>query len=353
MIKINNKVTKVLFFIFSLILLFAFQRTNFDTVKSTINMFLSSIMPSLFPFILFTNVIINSDLIFSLTSCFKEYKYIVSCIIVGFLCGYPMGAKITYKYFMENKLSINQVKFLMSFCNNCNPIFILSTIGICVFNNMYIGIILCISHYVSALIIGFYHFAHNNIIHENKEKSNNIKQNNIKTLHKSFFEIIDTSIKSSFVVIGNIFAFILIFNLVFTIIENILLHLNVNSSIVYTLSSLFEVTNGAKMLYLNSNLDFKLLTCIISFLLGFSGMSILFQIYSCIYKSKISLLYIIKYKVIQGFLSFVITYILLHLENNCNISIEFIKNLTSSSYFVIFSCLLFIVTYTIKKVTQK
>ena len=354
MIKINKKTTSVILLIICLLFLFAFQQTNYITVKNTVTIFLNSVLPSLFPFILFTNVLIHSDTISQVTSIFKKFSNIISVIIIGFLCGYPMGAKITYKYYLDGKISKKQAYFLMSFVNNCNPIFILSTIGICVFNNIYIGLILCISHYLSSLIIGFIYFTHNSIIHEIEEKSNIFKQNSFKKLHKSFFEIVDDSIKSSFIVLGNILAFILIFNLIFAAIENILLKLNISPNIIYTLSSIFEVTNGCRLIYLNSTLNTNLVIAIISFALGFSGFSIIFQIYSCIYKAGIKLTHIVKYKLLQGMLSFFITYIILMLKDNTikNINLD-LFNFNAASYFILFASLLFIFVYAIKKVTQK
>lgn len=359
MIKFNNKISKLVILIIGLLSLFIFQESNFLTVKNTVNIFFSSVLPSLFPFILFTNIIINCDLISSITNIFKKYSHLISIIIIGFLCGYPMGAKITYKYYIDGKITKKQANFLMSFANNCNPIFILSTIGICIFNNIHVGIILCISHYISALVIGFAYFTHNNIIHEDSQKSNSFKKNGFKNLHKSIFEIIDDSIKSSFVVLGNIFAFIVIFNIIFAAIETILIKLDVSNSLIYSLSALFEVTNGCRLIYLNSNLDFNIIICLISFMLGFSGLSIIFQIYSCIYKANIKVYHIIKYKLIQGIISFAITYIILKFKNikttNISLSSSLSNTLefTSSSYFIIFVSILFVLVFAIKKVTQK
>ena len=353
MITLNKKYIKISIFIICLVLLFAFQKTNYLSVKSTVEIFLSSVLPSLFPFILFTNIITKSNIINLITSIFKKFNNIMSVIIIGFLCGYPMGAKTTYEYYENNKITKKQAYFLMSFANNCNPIFILSTIGICVFNNLSIGIILCISHYLSALLIGIIYFLHNNIIHENVGKSNIINKNKGKILHKNVFEIVDESIKSTLIVLGNIFSFILIFNLLFSIIETILLKLNIQNSIIYTLSALFEVTNGCRLIYLNSGLLLNMIICITSFMLGFSGFSIIFQVFSCIYKANIKLSHIIKYKLIQGILSFIITYFIVNIKNIPNKCTINLSNFSTTSYFIIIVSLLFIFVYSLKKVTQK
>lgn len=351
MIKLNNTFFKIFLLSFCLLTIFAFQKTNYLCIKNTISVFLESVMPSLFPFILFTNILILSDTASLITKFSKKYGYILYAGFIGFLCGYPMGAKATYALYSQGNLSKKQTRFLMSFANNCNPIFIMSTIGLCVLNNITLGLLLLISHYVSAIIICTFNFFYNDIIHENVKNSNSFSKDIDKKLHKSIFEIIDTSIKSTFITLGNILGFILIFNLLFSAIEKILLNFNVSSNIIYIISPLFEVTNGTRLLYLNTDYNFNILIAAISFMLSFSGLSIIFQIYSCIYKSGIKIWHIIKYKFIQGVLSAIITYMLL---NICNTNVgrsNILPNFNSASYFLIIASCLFIFSSIIKKVT--
>ncbi len=353
MIKFNKKIIKYIIFSLCLFCIFAFQKSNYICIKNTITVFLESVMPSLFPFILFTNIIISCDVSKIINSIFKKNGNLLYAGIIGFLCGYPMGAKATYSLYSENKISKKTANFLMSFANNCNPIFIISTIGICVLNNMYLGILLLFSHYLAALIICIINFTHNNIIHENANFSNSFKENNGKKLHKSMFESIDLSIKSTFITLGNILAFIIIFNLVFSVIETVLIKLNISKNIIYTLSGLFEVTNGTRLFFLNTNFNFNLTIAIISFMLSFSGFSIIFQIYSCIYKIPIKLWHLIKYKLIQGIISGIITYLLLNILTQKN-SLNFnIINFNTTSYFIMLVSLLFTIVFTLKKVTRK
>lgn len=310
-------------------------------------------MPSLFPFILFTNILIQSDISKLITKISKKYGNLIYAGIIGFLCGYPMGAKATYSLYSENKITKKQANFLMSFANNCNPIFVISTIGICILDNVSIGILLLFSHYIAALIICIINFAHNDIIHENIRNSNSFNENIDKKLHKSFFETIDLSIKSTFITLGNILAFIIIFNLIFSIIETILLKLNISKDIIYSLSGLFEVTNGSRLIYLNTNFNYNITVSLISFMLSFSGFSIIFQIYSCIYKIPIKLGHIIKSKVVQGVISALITYSILNITNLKEIKYFNISNFNTASYFVIIVSILFILVFSLKKVTRK
>lgn len=305
-------------------------------------------MPSLFPFILLTNIIILSGVSKYITKISKKYGNLLYAGIIGFICGYPMGAKATCSLYNENMITKKQAYFLMSFANNCNPIFILSTIGICVLDNISLGILLLFCHYASALIICIINFTHNDIIHENVQNLNSFSIIKDKKLHKSIFEIVDTSIKATFVTLGNILAFILIFNLFFSVFEIILLKLNISKNIIYSLSGLFEVTNGISQIYLNTELSFNTTLSIISFMLSFSGFSIIFQVYSCIYKIPIKLGHIIKWKIIQGILSSLFTYFILSIVNisKLNISMGYFN---TASYFIIIVSFLFILTISLKK----
>ena len=47
-------------------------------------------------------------------------------VAVGFLCGFPMGAKVIADLYLQNKISEKEASFLLSFCNNIGPIYFMS-----------------------------------------------------------------------------------------------------------------------------------------------------------------------------------------------------------------------------------
>ncbi|MEG2348038.1 MAG: hypothetical protein RSB67_00130 [Clostridia bacterium] len=212
---ITIKFKKVLsLFIFSIILisLFLLTKENFGCVKESIDTFLSSIFPALFPFILFTEITLQTNILDNLSKVFgiitskifKVEKIATLSILLGFLCGFPMGAKAVSNLYEKKLISKRDASKLLTFVNNCNPAFILSTIGVGIFYNLKIGIILLISHYLSAIILGF--LSCNNlipfIIHENELKLNTFNTNKLKTVKKDtnydFFYIVKISIINTF-----------------------------------------------------------------------------------------------------------------------------------------------------------
>ena len=348
---------KYFFSLVFLILIFTFQKTNFISIQTTINLFFKSVMPSLFLFILFTNVILAIDIKKPLKKIFKSNYILVYIALIGFFCGYPMGTKAASKYYDEKAINIKNIKYLMSFANNANPIYIISTIGIATLENFKLGLILALSHYLSSLTICTCYLFYKDIIHE---KSTNLKsKDNIsdKKLHKSLFEILNDSIKATYHTLSQILAYIIIFNVISQEITIVLKMINIPQNIIYIIQGLLESTKGISIIALNYNASQTITISIISFILGFSGLSIIFQIYSCIYNTKINIFHIIKYKLLQGSISFVITYILLNIKTinitDVSLTIRTQKLLNNTSTFLIITSLLFLFAANIKKVTRK
>ena len=336
-----KNIFKLLLFFTVLCLLLIFSKTNFESVKNSTNIFLSNILPSLFPFILFTEIILSSNIIdmlsnifgFITKNIFKINKNCTPAIIIGFLCGYPMGAKTITHLYNENKISREDANKLITFTNNCNPVFILSTIGISIFSNLYIGIILLSSHYISS-ICTFFFVTHTSIIHENLslEKTffkNDTTNSSKKSTELTFFEIIKTSILKSFITLGIIFGFIVLFNLGFSIINEFLTKLNISQNTISFLSGIFEVTKGSLSVYsLNLPIDLKIIA--ISFLLGFSGLCIIFQVYSVLQENKFRFKILFFSKLVQGIISAFFTFIMLKILNIQYVNLAVYNNISNT-----------------------
>ena len=314
----------ILIFLIILILLLTFSKENFLSVKKTTTTFFSSVLPSLFPFILFTEILLNCNILDSVSNylgkitskIFKTSRSSTPSIIIGFLCGFPMGATSVINALKKNKIDRTQAEKLLMFVNNCNPAFILSTIGIGVFLNLRIGLLLLISHYLSAIILGiiFSKKTFYNIIHKN-DKNLNRYEKNIHNLDKieenlTFFDSVKSAIVKAFFTLDIIFGFMIIFNLIFSQIETLLTSININKNILHILSGIFEMTQGSINVFSS---DFSICSKIylISFILSFSGLCVISQIYSVISKYKFSFKNLFISKLLHGIFSTIITYILI------------------------------------------
>ncbi|MDD2376513.1 MAG: hypothetical protein PHD15_04445 [Clostridia bacterium] len=346
-----SKITYLLLFIFILLLLITLGNVNYNSVKNTTEIFLSSVFPSLFPFILFTEITLKTGIISKIANYLsfipKLFKLSKNCsmpILLGFLCGFPSGAKAVDNMVYTKQISKNDALVLISFVNNCSPIFILTTVSIAMMDNASIGIILLISHFSSSILIGlFYSRIHEyTIIHEKNIFLNRCSQKISKTseITDTFsqnitkFEILQKSILNSFVTLAFILSFMIIFNLIADISYSCLTHYNLinNTYILDTLSGIFEVTRGVNSISNYSDYFNNIL--VISFLLGFSGLSVIFQIKSCLKSINISLKKLIIFKLFHGILSVLIAYILLKYTNILNISnVSVFSNVQITEYY--------------------
>lgn len=77
-----------------------------------------------------------------------------SALLLGLVGGYPIGARTAAALYRENLLTRDEAQRLLSFCNNSNPVFLISVLGAGVFSSPRTGIYLWLIHILSALLTG-------------------------------------------------------------------------------------------------------------------------------------------------------------------------------------------------------
>lgn len=166
-VKNNKLIINILIFCFIFFLL-----TNSNilviSISNSVNIFLNKLIPALFPYLLITELLINSgkvnDLAYGLSiflsKIFKVPICSTPCIIIGFLLGYPNSAKYILKLSTDNLINRKTASKLVFFTSNANMSYIICTIGIGMFKSYSVGIILLISHFLSAIILRHFNKKH-------------------------------------------------------------------------------------------------------------------------------------------------------------------------------------------------
>lgn len=120
------------------------------------------IIPSLFPFMVFSSFVIKSGLytkigkilgkpiklIFNLPACAS------GAVIMGFIGGYPIGLSMTTELLDMGVIEERHARRMALFCVNAGPAFIISAVGEAIYQSKSVGYILFSSVILSSLTVG-------------------------------------------------------------------------------------------------------------------------------------------------------------------------------------------------------
>lgn len=141
----------------------------------------------------------------------------------------------------------------------------------------------------------------NNIIQQTNSNSNSSYK------IYSTFELLSVSIYGTLKTLAYIFSYTVIFSLIPTILIS---NLNLSQILKAVTIGIFEISNGIyNISLLEISLNYKLI--LTSFILSFSSLMIIMQIFTFVNQAKVKLKDLIKFKLLQGVFSSLITYIIL------------------------------------------
>ena len=329
---------KQIFFPFILILfticLIIFSNTNLSSAKNGLILWANSIVPTLFPFFVATELLSHTNFTYYLGKLLNKFmKPLFNvrgegsfALIMGIISGYPMGAKIAANFRLNNICSKEECERLLSFTNNSGPLFIIGTVGITMFGNSTIGILLLISHLLASITVGiiFRFWKFNIKCDSNTQNFYHTTSNDSITL-SNLGGIIGTSITNSINTILLIGGFVVLFSVIISILQNSqllnalanllkpvfnFLHIPEKFSVGF-ISGLLELTNGLNIICSipEKRLFYNILLA--SFLLGFGGLSVLLQVWSVIAKTDLSIKPYILGKLLHACFSAFYTFLLL------------------------------------------
>lgn len=117
-----------LFFMFLAVCILTEPTACIGYAKNALLLWFLKILPTLFPFMVISGIIIRMNL----TSYFPSAS--AYGILVGFFCGFPMGALTACTMYEEKQITQKEAEYLCAFTNNMGPVYfcsyVLPTLGI-------------------------------------------------------------------------------------------------------------------------------------------------------------------------------------------------------------------------------
>lgn len=325
----NNRIKKSknyskLLVIFFLCIIFIFPTPSYEGAKRGLLMWFDTVLPTLLPFIIISNLIIGMQITRILSKFLYPFLRLIFKvspngsypILIGFLSGIPVGAKATADLVERGDIGKEEGQYLLSFCNNPSPMFIMSFIAISQLKQPSIRFHLLIINLLSAILGSFVCFRMGSLF-KHKQKSINTlsiqeltsSTTNQDTSIKFDFGVLDKAIMDGFEVLTKVGGYIILFSIPAEIISSLS---TVNYFIKVISLGLLEITTGINHIA-NTSLDLNTKIILIVTITAFGGLSGMTQTKSVISNTKLSIVTYFKNKIVHMLIAFALATLYINL----------------------------------------
>lgn len=300
--KKQDTLYQLLFTALSLYLIFLMLRypaLSLEYASTGLTLWFTKMVPTLLPFMTLSGIMIRMNLTERFVGLLHPLLHRIYgtsrngsyTIIMGFLCGFPMGARIVGELYEQHKLSREESALLLSFCNNIGPIYFLSyvvpTLGIDRPGRPFLLM------YGIPLLYGFLLMRIRPWMTRKVSSCENHPETCSLQARQpgscSLLAAIDASVLSGLTGIARLGGYMVFFNLL-TIVFQPFQHVNTNILNIYR--CLLEITSGI-------DCSGRSINYAILILLPFGGFSCIAQTYSMIRQTDLSLRPYVYHKTVQ------------------------------------------------------
>lgn len=151
-----NTMKRFISMIFLLFLLLVFHNETIAGTQNGLLLWYQTLIPSLLPFILITNALSETNTYQAVTCFFRNHPshhvYEIMVVLLGNLCGYPIGGKIINDFVKNNYISPIQANKLLSLSSQASPMFLIGYVHLHILRNIIPLPIFLLSIYLPVLI---------------------------------------------------------------------------------------------------------------------------------------------------------------------------------------------------------
>lgn len=273
----------------ALIFLYLCPADGFDASLAGLLLWFQTLVPTLLPLMILSNLIINLGLIEPLMFLFAPiFRFLFGvgtngsyALTVGFFCGYPMGAKVIADLTNEKQITLTEAQYLLGFCNNVSPMFIINFLVLEHLHKEELIIPTIVIIYGAPLLYGLFsgikcrkQFQESTSLHTNTAPTTTLN-----------FGLVDACIMNGILNITKLGGYIMLF----AILAKIVLYLPISNAVIKAfLVGIMEVTNGIHTISME-NASFTIQYLLLIAICSFGGLSSIAQTESMIHESGLRL----------------------------------------------------------------
>ena len=243
--------------------------------KKGIELCINSLIPSLFPFFVLSNLLTGAlngwtcRMLKPLCKLCKIPSGSESVLLTGLLGGYPVGAQCVGYSYAAGTIDRQTASRMLGFCNNAGPAFLFGVIGHA-FDSVYIPWLLWAIHVTSALIVGTL------LPGNTQEKVIN---------HVAPVTTWPQALRKAISVCASVCGWVILFRIALSYLNKWLFY-QLPAEAIVLLSGLLELTNGCVQLQLISNTGLRFILAAV--LLASGGVCVALQTCSVIHTLPIN-----------------------------------------------------------------
>lgn len=250
-------------------------------------------VPTLLPFMILSSIVVRMGIADRMMlvlhpfigPLFRIRRSASFCLFIGFLCGFPMGAKCAAQLYQKGEISKKEAEYLLAFCNNLSPVYMVG----------FALPLLCLENKILPVLLGFYgipliygillrHTIYKTIPYQKPQEINRILPQD------TFWKALHGSVRDGIESITTLCGYMMLFNLL-----NLFVHLW-DATLLPYISPVLEVTGGLSLL--SDKIPVYGLIA-----LSFGGLCCYAQTYSVICDTDLSFGDYCKHKILQTMLS--------------------------------------------------
>lgn len=303
-----------------------------DSARKAVNLWLFTVLPSMFPFFFCTDLLIGSGAHVRLGSLFEKPARKLFGVpgVAGFvyissvLSGYPAGARVLGELREQGQISRRDVREILTFCSTSGPLFLLGAVGAGMLHSTAAGYVILCAHYLGSLLTGLFLIPGSALRRiflpaERRDAGKGARPEQRRVFDAEILrsteasggrrragslpEMMTGAILSSFQSLVVIGGYIVVFMIVTDAVGKLAgLLPAAGKAAGDILTGCFEMTVGcSRAASSDAGIDLKIILC--TFFVSFGGLSVAAQSMSALKNSGVRLSYYLRFKLLQGLIS--------------------------------------------------
>ena len=214
-----------------------------------LNLWFHTVLPSLLPFMILSNVLIGANAVSILMRPFSGFfRHGLGLSpeggyawLLGLFCGFPMGARLTGTMYREKKISREEADYLLTFANQSSPMFLSTYVILHGLRDTSLTVPVFAVFYGSAFLTGLVFRILGRRFHLPPSAPEAAVSKKEVSQQTSYGNLLDTSIMNGFEVITRLGGYIILFSILAGIVMQLPSPLHTAAPF---LSGMTEITTG-------------------------------------------------------------------------------------------------------------